>query len=81
MEPRNLADVLMEVRRGYGAMPTLHSSIVGSIQVRTRHLGHKKRLHAIGTNTARNQHFTVDGVKTTVENYFKKSKSLLRVLL
>lgn len=81
MEPGNLADLLMKVQTKPGAMPTLPASIVGSIQVRTRHLGHKKKLFAIGTNTARNQHFVVDGNKTTVENYFKKSQSIFRVLL
>lgn len=56
-------------------MPRLPASIVGSIRVRTKHLGHKKKLFDIGTNTARNQYFMADGKKTSVEDFFKQSMS------
>ena len=76
MEPRNLAEVLLEVRAKHGSLPRLPSSVVGSIRVTTRHLGHKKKLFAIGTNTARDQQITVDGEKMSVEEFFKQSKSI-----
>jgi len=72
IEPRNLAEVLLEVKTKHGTMPRLPSSVVGSIRVKTRHLGHKKKLFAIGTNTARNQQITVDGERISVEEFFKR---------
>ena len=72
IEPRNLADVLLEIQRP-NVMPRLDKSLVGSIKVRTQHLGHKKKLFSIGTNTARNQFLMVDGKKKSVEQYFKES--------
>ena len=65
--------MLLEVQGGRGVMPRLPPSIVGSIKVRTQHLGHKKKLFGIGTTTARNQFLTVDGKKKSVEQYFKES--------
>jgi len=71
MEPRNLAKVLLEV----GTIPP---GVLGSIKVRTKHLGHKKKLFEIGAKSARNEMIMVDGEKMSVEQYFKRSKSISR---
>lgn len=71
--------MLLEVRTKHGAMPRLPSNVVGSIRVKTRHLGHTKKLFAIGTKTARDQQITVDGERLSVEKYFKQSKLILSV--
>jgi hypothetical protein len=71
MEPRNLAKVLLEVG-------TLPPDVLGSIKVRTKHLGHKKRLIKMGAKSARNEIIRVDGERMSVEQYFKRSKSISR---
>jgi len=57
-------------------MPTLPLSLVKSIKVRTLHLGHKKKLNAVLTTSARNTFFDCAelGGKVSVEQYFAKSK-------
>lgn len=60
-------------------MPRLPFSVVGSIRVKTRHLGHTKKLFAIGTKTAQDQQITVDEERISVEKYFKQSKSIWSV--
>jgi eukaryotic translation initiation factor 2C len=71
MEPRNLAKVLLEL----GPLPP---SVLGSIKVRTRHLGHKKKLFKMGMKSARSEMIMVDGERMSVEHYFKRSKSISR---
>jgi eukaryotic translation initiation factor 2C len=73
MEPRNLAKVLLEA----GPLP---AGVLGSIKVRTRHLGHKKKLVKMGTRSARNEMIMVDGERMSVEQYFKRSKSISRAM-
>ena len=71
MEPRNLAQVLLEV----GTFPP---DALGSIKVRTKHLGHKKKLIKMGAKSARNEIIRVDSKRMSVEQYFKQSKSISR---
>jgi len=71
LEPRNLAKLLLEV----GTIPP---GVLGSIKVRTKHLGHKKKLFKIGVKSARNEMIMVDGERVSVEQYFKRSKSISR---
>ncbi|PFH47142.1 hypothetical protein AMATHDRAFT_7043 [Amanita thiersii Skay4041] len=82
MEPQNLADALLAFNQGsHGAMPTLNKGIVDSIRVKTKHLGYKKKLFHVGTNSARNQKFHCEefGGEISVENYFdRKYKIKLR---
>jgi eukaryotic translation initiation factor 2C len=76
--PGNLADRLMEFsRNSRGAMPTLPKSMVKSIRVKTLHLGYKKKLNAIGNNSARNTYFDCEefGGRVSVETYFQRSES------
>jgi hypothetical protein len=78
VEPGNLADRMLSFRdSSYGSMPTLSRAMIRSIKVRTKHLNHRKKLEAIGTTTARNTFFDCQefGGKTSVEQYFKKSRS------
>jgi len=75
--PGNLAQRLLEFStNSRGSMPTLPKAMVKSIKVKTLHLGYKKKLNAIGTNTARNTSFNCEefGGRITVESYFQKSK-------
>ncbi len=57
-------------------MPTLPKSMVKSIRVKTLHLGHKKKLNAIGNTPARNTFFDCEefGGKISVEKYFQRSE-------
>ena len=78
--PGNLADRLNEFgEASRGAMPTLPKGMVKSLKVKTRHLGHKKKVLAIGTRSARNTFFDCPelGGQVSVEVYFSKSKLLL----
>ena len=59
MEPRNLAEVLLDVG-------TLPPDVLGSIKVRMKHLGHKKKLIKMGAKSARNEKIMVDGEKMSV---------------
>ena len=78
IEPGNLADRLMAFNQNTrGAMPTLPKAMAKSITVKARHLGYKKKLHAIGTTSARNTYFDCEefGGKISVEHYFLKSQT------
>ena len=76
IEPGNLAERLMSFgRNSRGAMPTLPKAMMKSISVRVQHLGYKRKLHAIGTTSARNTYFDCEefGGRISVEQYFLKS--------
>ena len=76
IEPGNLADRLrMFAQSSRGAMPTIPKAMMKSITVRVKHLGYKKKLHAVGTTSARNTYFDCEefGGKISVEQYFLKS--------
>ena len=76
--PGNLAQRLLEfANNSRGGMPTLPKAMVKSIKVKTLHLGHKRKLNAIGTTSARRTSFDCEelGGRVTVEVYFQKSKS------
>ncbi|KAF8637180.1 hypothetical protein AX17_002993 [Amanita inopinata Kibby_2008] len=76
IEPRNLADALYTFNESSrGAMPSLPRGIADSIRVKTKHLGHKKKLHKVGTTSARNTTFVCDefgGERISVEAYFQR---------
>ena len=75
--PGNLADRLKEFgQNSRGSMPTLPKSMVKSIRVKTLHLGHKKKLNAIGNKSARETFFDCEefGEKISVEKYFQRSE-------
>lgn len=74
----NLAERLFQSQDSTGALPTLSEEMKNSIKVRTRHLGHKKRIKAIGTTSARRTRFDCKefGGKISVEDYFARSKPL-----
>ena len=75
--PGNLADRLKEFgQNSRGSMPTLPKSMVKSIRVKTLHLGHKKKLNAIGNKSARETFFDCEefGGKISVEKYFQRSE-------
>ncbi|KAJ3494420.1 hypothetical protein NLJ89_g10812 [Agrocybe chaxingu] len=79
IEPGNLAQRLMDFNRhSRGAMPTLPPSMVKSIRVRTKHLGHTKKLLAIGSKSARNEFFNCEelGGKVSVEQYFERKHKI-----
>lgn len=75
IQPGNLADRLFEFQHSSGAMPTLPKQMVKSIKVKTKHLGHRKPLKAIGTTSARNTYFDCEqfGGRISVEQYFVKA--------
>ncbi|KAF9555709.1 argonaute-like protein [Agrocybe pediades] len=78
IEPGNLADRLLAFsRNSRGAMPTIPKSMVKSITVRT-HIGHKKKLHAVGSKSARNVTFDCPelGGTMSVEQYFFKKYNI-----
>lgn len=79
IEPGNLADRLMSFnQKAHGAMPTIPKAMMKSINVRANHLGYKRKLHAIGSTSARNTYFECEefgGKKISVEQYFLKSWS------
>ncbi|KAJ7074810.1 argonaute-like protein [Mycena amicta] len=75
IEPGNLADRLLEFNRNSrGAMPSLPKAYAKSIKVKTKHLGHRKPIKAIGTTSARNTFFDCEefGGRISVEQYFLK---------
>jgi len=77
--PGNLADRLLEFKgNSWGAMPTLPKDMVKSIKVKTLHLGHRKKLNAFSTTSARDTFFDCPelGGKVSVEEYFTKSKCM-----
>jgi eukaryotic translation initiation factor 2C len=78
VKPGNLAQRLFQWQDSTGALPTLSEEMTNSIKVRTRHLGHKKRIKAIGATSARRTRFDCEefGGKILVEDYFKRSKPL-----
>lgn len=81
--PGNLADRLNEFRQGSrGGMPTLPKGMSKNLKVKTLHLGHKRKLAAIGTTSARNTFFDCEelGGRVSVEHYFTKSKVGLPLL-
>ncbi|KAF8881571.1 argonaute-like protein [Infundibulicybe gibba] len=56
--PGNLADALFAFNQNSkGAMPTLPKSLAKSMKIKTQHLGHTKRVFAIGSTSARNTVF------------------------
>ena len=76
IEPGNLADRLRSFNQSArGAMPTLPEAMIKGITVKTKHLGHKRKLHAIGTTPARTTYFDCEefGGKISVDQYFVKS--------
>lgn len=83
IEPGNLADRIMSFSQASrGAMPTLPKAMIKSINIRVQHLGYKRKLQAIGTTSARNTYFDCEefGGKISVEQYFLKSKSLVKIM-
>lgn len=75
-EPCNLVEALQSFQRGsHGALPSLPSRFVKSLKVRTRHLGHKKPVKRISSQSAAKTFFDCEelGGKVSVETYFKKS--------
>jgi len=83
LTPGNLAERMLEFHRGSsGAMPTLPQSMVNALKVKTTHLGYRKKLLAVGTQSPRNLFFDCAefGGKISVEQYFLKSTALLYLL-
>ncbi|KAF9443073.1 argonaute-like protein [Macrolepiota fuliginosa MF-IS2] len=76
--PGNLADILFQFsRNSRGAMPTLPPKMVKSIKVRTKHLGHKKKLYQVMSTSARNTYFLdKDKRKISVEQFFKSTHNI-----
>lgn len=72
-EPGNLADAIMSFQRN--SMGALPRKFVDKLKIRTKHLGHKKAVKRIMTQTARQVKFDCPelGGEVTVETYFKKS--------
>ena len=84
LTPGNLADKMREFNRGSsGAMPTLPQSMVNALKVKTTHLGYRKKLQAVGTQSPRNFFFDCAelGGKVSVEQYFLKSTAFLYLSL
>ncbi|KAF8907085.1 argonaute-like protein [Gymnopilus junonius] len=83
--PGNLADRLNEFRQeSRGGMPTLPKGLSRNLKVKTLHLGHKKKVNAIGTTSARNTFFECEelagpGGKVSVEQYFAKKYPNLKL--
>jgi eukaryotic translation initiation factor 2C len=74
-EPGNLADAIMAFQRqSRGGVP---KSFKDKLKVRTKHLGHKKAVKAIGTTSASQTFFNCEefGGRTSVAEYFRRSMS------
>jgi len=76
VEGRNLGDAIREFQYvSKGAFPDLTAMFGnGNIKIKTLHNGYKKRLRAIGPQTAAQQTFLEDGRQITVANYFRRSE-------
>ena len=79
IESKNMAQAIMNFQRGsYGATPNLPKMFGKSIlRVRTRHLGYRKTVLAIGENNANQERFLCEelGGVVTVAEYFRRSES------
>jgi hypothetical protein len=78
IETKNMAEAIMDFQRGSrGGMPRLQEMFGKSaLRVKTRHLGHRKGVWAIGQTTANQEKFPCEelGGVVTVAEYFRKSK-------
>jgi eukaryotic translation initiation factor 2C len=78
IETKNMAEAIMDFQRGSrGGMPRLQEMFGKSaLRVKTRHLGHRKAVWALGHKNANQEKFSCEelGGIVTVAEYFKKSK-------
>jgi len=79
IESKNMAQAIMDFQRGsYGATPNLRKMFGSStLRVRTRHLGYRKTVLAIGENNANQERFLCEelGGTVTVAEYFQRGES------
>jgi eukaryotic translation initiation factor 2C len=79
IETKNMAQAIMDFQRGSrGAVPRLQEMFGKSgLRVKTRHLGHRKGVWAIGQKTANQERFSCEelGGVVSVAEYFSRSES------